>query len=243
MKIYNPIASGKASGRAFGGVFSFNRGLATFKRYVIPRNLNTTQQKITKTRFSTLTKYWKENLTYEQILLWQNWDLPWTDIYGNAVILTGINKFFIINSTLHQAGKSLRLIPPTLTPPTLVIADNSSATEFHLDVTQPSTAEVAAQHPFLFIEINGVGTGVGYDYYEFDIMGEGIPISRVPLEKNYHFIGILNEEDTIQNPDGEAIIGTMPGENIVLYSVRVERFNDQGYWSNSVITTRTLEPA
>lgn len=244
MKLYDPLYSGKASGRHAGGVFSFSRGLAIFKKYTIPHQPNSPEQQAVKNRFSYLTKYWASSLTYEQITLWNEWSLPWTDIYGNTVLLTGINKFCIINDTLLKCGRLIQPTPPTLTPSTLVIANTGNITEINLVVTQPTTEEFTTQEPFLFVEVCG---GAPYDDsewpYVMNILTPGIPISRRPLEKNYSFVGPWTEQDTITNPSGEAIISYPSQPTNRLVSIRATRINKQGFWSNTVTIANEIQAA
>lgn len=240
MKLYDPLYSGKASGRHAGGVFSFNRGLATFKKYTIPHQPNSPDQQTIKNRFSYLTKYWKNSLTYEQITLWNEWNLPWTDIYGNVVLLTGINKFCIINNTLLIAVLPLRLIPPTLTPSELIMTDISTPAEVYKDITPVSDVEIDAQHPFLFIEAQDVTTWEDAEGYVTYIETDGIPISRKPLTKNYKFIRANTELKEVERADHHAIISNSGISGTRLICLRVTRINEQGFWSNTVITTTQL---
>ena len=240
MKLYDPLYSGKASGRHAGGVFSFNRGLSTFKKYTIPHQPNSPEQQAIKNRFSYLTKYWKTSLTYEQITLWNEWNLPWTDIYGNAVLLTGINKFCICNDTLLIADYALRLTPPTLTPSELVITDLSSPGEVYKDITPILDAEVDAQHPFLFIECQDVTSWTDVEGYATYIETNGIPISRKPLTKNYKFVRANIELKEAERADHHVIISNSGIEGTRLICLKVTRINNQGFWSNTVITTTQL---
>lgn len=238
MRIYDPLYSGRASGKHAGGIFSHSRGLQTFKKFTMAHQPNTTAQRILKTQFSTLQKYWSKNLTYEQIVAWNEWTLPWTNSYGQSVILTGINKFFIVNRTLLKIGKTLRLTPPDLTPTELIITDDSAPNQILFRVTQLSAEEVAAQHPFLFIELAGEGTGSEDSAEMFLIVAEGIPQSTKPLNKQYKFIGTYTDTDEIANENGMVILDLHPIPNLPrLISIRVTRYNEQGMWTNPCVMT------
>jgi len=241
MKLYNPIGSGKASGKAYGGVFSFNRGLATFKKYTIPTIQNTVLQLLHRNRFSFLTKYWKNNLTYEQIQLWNEWSLLWTDIYGNAVTLTGINKFCIINNTLLIAGRQIRTVPPTLTPSTLVINNYVETGMQQNVIAQVSPAEIIAQAPFLFVEVIDLDWIENSEPYGMWVWSAGKPISQKPLNKNYSFAFVYTETDATQNPDGELITHSQTTGTDRLLCIKITRYNNQGFWSNTLNFNNVVE--
>lgn len=231
MKVYNPVASGKASGRAFGGVFSFNRGLGTFKKYVKSRQPNTQPQQDTKTRLSFLTKYWKTNLTYAQITLWNNWVLPWTDIYGATVLLTGINKFVICNDTLLRAERPITETPPTATPAELTITETTDPMWIILLVDGLPDAEVTAQEPFVKIEVQGTPSRVEYIDGQLGIFWNGMPRSRRPLEKNWKTIFYYNCRTGFNGIEELAIIIQTDTSLTGLQPIRLQRFNKWGYFS------------
>ena len=234
MKVYNPVSSGKASGRALGGVFSFNRGMATFKKYVKPRQPNTDEQQAVKTRFATLTKYWKNNLTYAQIVLWNDWDLPWLDIYGATVLLTGINKFVICNEILLKAGKSITEIPPTSTPSEITLTPTTDLRYTNLSIEGVSNAEVTAQEPFYEIQTPGIPETIETVTRQIGLYWDGMPRSRIPLEKNWKTILF---HDCVAGYEGveelKLLMQTITSE-IGLQPMRIQRFNKFGYWSGKV---------
>ena len=231
MKIYNPVASGKASGRALGGVFSYNRGLGTFKKYTKSFNPNTPAMQEVKSRFSLLTKYWSKSLTYAQITLWNNWSLPWTDIYGATVLLTGINKFLICNDTLLRAGKPITDIPPTATPSELTVVNTTYTDALTIQIDGIPDAEVTAQGSFIRVEILGDLQSINYLTGSLDIEATGISVSRRPLKKNYktvYFYDCRTGFDTVQ----ELVISiSKNGLPPSLQSVKIQRFNKWGFWS------------
>lgn len=231
MKVYDPVGSGKASGKAKGGVFSFNRGLATFKKYVIPVIQNTALQLVRKNRFSYLTKYWETNLTFEQCELWRLWSLPWADIYGHAVILTGINKFFICNETLLEAGKSMTLTPPTATPSEITATDVSDLTLLCVDVKGISSAEITAQSPFIRVEVLGDLESITYTTGLLKIKATGIPVSRVPLKKNWSAVYWYDCRAGFEGSQELEIRLDKTGLPPSQQGLRIQRFNKFGYWS------------
>ncbi|MCK5633377.1 hypothetical protein KAH94_06485, partial [bacterium] len=240
MKVKNPISSGKASGRGLGGVFSSNRGMETFKKYRKPHQPNTPEQQTVKTRFSFLTKYWEKSLTYEQITLWNNWNLPWTDIYGDPVLLTGMNKFVICNDTLLRGGQSMTDIPPTATPSEIIAVDTSTDDLLSVEVDGISNAEITAQTPFIQVKVLGNLQSISDATGIVFIKSKGISISRKPLKKNYKdvyyylcrsgFEGVQEFEiqlDTINQPP-------------TLQSIIIQRFNKWGYWSGPLTYTHPI---
>lgn len=231
MKVQNPVASGKASGRALGGVFSFNRGMGTFKKYVKTFRPNTEGQQIITTKFSYLTKFWKTELTYEEITLWNNWNLPWVDIYGDTVLLTGLNKFVICNSLLLEAEKDLTRIPPTETPSGLSITETTDPMWIKLIVDGIAAAEITAQEPFLRIQTCGTPSRVEYIDGQLGIYWDGMPISRKPLEKNWKTIFFYDCRSGFEGVEELKII--IQTENYLrgLQPIRIQRFNKWGYWS------------
>jgi len=234
MKVNNPLASGKASGRALGGVFSSNRGMETFKKYVKPFQPNTVEQGEVKTRFSYLTKYWKTDLTYAQITLWNNWALPWTDIYGNAVLLTGINKFVICNDTLLRAGKPLTLIPPTATPSALAITQTVDPMFLKYSINGIPDAEVTAQADFIRIQVPGTPSRVEYIDGQLGIYWNGMPVSRTPLEKNWKTIFFYDCRTGFDGIEELKVIIQTENNLKGLQPIRFQRFNKFGYWSGKV---------
>lgn len=231
MKLFNPLASGKASGKAYGGVFSFNRGLATFKRYVIPRIQNTAPQLVRKNRFSYLQKYWEKKLTFEQCELWRAWPLPWWDSYGHEVILTGINKFFKCNEILNEASKPLTDTPPTATPSEIIATDTSSTDLICVDVNGISNAEITAQADFLRIEILGELQSILYLVGGLIIKASGIPVSRIPLEKNWKAVYWYDCRPDLEGVQELEIQLDYDGSAPTLQGLRVQRLNKYGYWS------------
>jgi len=237
MKIFNPLASGKASGRALGGVFSSNRGMETFKKYVKTYQPNTAEQQDVKTRFAYLTKYWKTSLTYEQITLWNNWVLPWTDIYGDTVLLTGINKFVICNDTLLRAGKPITPTPPTETPSEITFSTLNTKDMLIMSIDGISNAEITAQDSFLQIEVIGELQFLNYIVGYLVIKSTGGKISRRPLEKNYHKVYWHNCRTGLEGITEIEIQIYKDLSVPSLQSLRVQRYNKFGYWSGKAIYT------
>jgi len=231
MKLFNPLASGKASGRAYGGVFSFNRGLATFKKYVIPRIQNTALQLVRKNRFSYLQKYWEKNLTFEQCELWRAWSLPWWDPYGHEVILTGINKFFKCNEILNEANKPLTDTPPTATPSEITASDTSSADVVCVEIAGLPNAEITAQSDFLRIEILGDLQSISYATGILQIKSTGISVSRTPLEKNYAAVYWYNCRPDFEGITELVILLDTNSNPSTLQGLRIQRMNKYGFWS------------
>jgi len=237
MKIYNPIGSGKASGKAFGGVFSYNRGLPTFKKYVLPVQRNTTETRNIKNRFSFITKYWKTQLTLEQITAWNEWPLPWTDIYGHEVTLTGINKFFICNETLHRAGKAISVDPPTLTPSELTFSSFQESETLYAAIKGISNSEISNQESFVKIECALETFLAANEDPEFYLNGHGLPISRKILEKNYTLAGFISCHPNTEGITDWDIFVTTDETSHKVGAVRFTRFNKWGFWSSSVVLT------
>jgi len=231
MKLFNPLASGKASGRAYGGVFSFNRGLATFKKYVIPRIQNTALQLVRKNRFSYLQKYWEKNLTFEQCELWREWSLPWWDSYGHEVILTGINKFFKCNEILNEANKPLTNTPPTATPSEITASDTSSADVVCVEIAGIPNSEITAQSDFLRIEILGDLQSISYATGVLQIKVIGISVSRTPLEKNWTAVYWYNCRPNFEDITELVILLDTNSNPSTLQGLRVQRMNKYGFWS------------
>jgi len=241
MKLYDPLHSGKASGKHAGGVYSFNRGLATFKKYTIPHQPNSPEQQAIKNRFSYLTKYWKTSLTYEQITLWNEWNLPWTDIYGNIVLLTGINKFCICNDTLHAAGKTITDIPPTETPSELTLQTDAYTDVIATTIDGISNAEITAQTPFLIIDILGDLQSFTYTTGLLKIFATGIPISRTPLEKNYTTVYYYDCRPDLEGLTELTILLQKSDTPPSLQSIRIQRLNKFGFWSAESTYINSIE--
>jgi hypothetical protein len=240
MRLYNPASSGKASGRALGGVFSHNRGLATFKKFTLSAQPNTESQTKFKSFFAQLQQFWATQLTYDEILLWNSYVMPWTNPYGQTVILTGINKFNTINSTLLQANKPIQRTPPTLTP-SLISAVLSVQTDYlYINITECSVDEINAQAPFYCVEVAGDTDIEENEPDHFWALSQGKPISQKVLEKDYIFYKFRDALINGSNPQDWYIQIWSPQNIQKLLTVRITKYNSQGNFTAPIVYSKPI---
>jgi len=102
-----------------GTTFSRNRGGAYVRTKVSPVQPHTPAQSVARASFSAIAKLWATGLSAEQRLAWSTYASthPYTNIFGDSIILSGIAIFQAISRALNQIGVATLLPAPTLPPP------------------------------------------------------------------------------------------------------------------------------
>lgn len=105
MKMTGLIAT-DLSGTLGGIVASHNRFGTYFRAHVIPTDPSTSLQNAIRTAFTTLVNLWTNTLTDVQRISWNTWaaNVPFTDVIGNEIFLTGQNAYIRNNVPRLQAA-------------------------------------------------------------------------------------------------------------------------------------------
>lgn len=100
-------------GSLLGTTFSRNRGGSFVRGKVSPVQPLTARQTAQRAIFSDLTKGW-QTLTPAQQNAWIAWAVinKVTDVFGNAITLSGINAYLKINATILTFGGAIITLPP-----------------------------------------------------------------------------------------------------------------------------------
>lgn len=110
---FGTIAS-DARGKINGIVYSKNKFGSYTRRKVSPANPNTPSQSAVRSSFSALSKAWSGTLTQAERAAWISFaaTYPRTDVFGNSIIITGLNMYISLNQRLVQIGAAQISTPP-----------------------------------------------------------------------------------------------------------------------------------
>ena len=135
MKIKNPLMSIDARGRyALALVYSIWRGLNYARTFVVPTNPQTGRQLTVRGFLTTAVRAWA-GLTQAQRDNWndESKDVKTTDVFGDNVIISGINYYTALSTIAQDLGEVPVSDPPTAKPPknvdTVVIATGALSGE------------------------------------------------------------------------------------------------------------------
>lgn len=143
-----------ARGKLKGVVYSKNRSGSYVRGKVTPVNPVSSYQQATRNTFSILSKNWSHLLTAAQRQSWVNFAnlFPINDIFGNSIVLTGLNAYLKINARLQEAGATLLTTAPAdqyvMTPlvDTLVATVAGSVMTFK----QETVADAVTTYAYLY---------------------------------------------------------------------------------------------
>jgi len=109
MKINFGAAVADARGKFAGNVFSKSRFGAYIRRKSSPTQPRSTKQNSVRSSFSQFAKRWGSTLTEIQRAAWRSLAAahPVTNVFGNSVILTGLQLYVQVNQNLAQVGVAL----------------------------------------------------------------------------------------------------------------------------------------
>jgi hypothetical protein len=119
MKIKNPLMSIDARGRyALALVYSIWRGLNYARAFVVPTNPQSGRQLTVRGFLTTAVRAWAD-LTQDQRDNWndESKDVKTTDVFGDNVIISGINYYTALSTIAQDLGETPVSDPPTAKPP------------------------------------------------------------------------------------------------------------------------------
>lgn len=116
-KVQFSVAVGDMRNKAGGAVFTKNRAGAVVRRKVSPTQPRSTSQMQTRASFAFLSKSWANTLTATQRAGWIALAAanPRTDVFGNTIVLTGLQLYQACNRALASIGQAyISSAPATL---------------------------------------------------------------------------------------------------------------------------------
>lgn len=101
-------------GSIAGNTFSRNRGGAYSRNRVTPLNPRSATQQLVRSAITDLSTQWSTVLSQAQRDSWTSLAqaFPATDVFGAAIVLTGLQMFVRQNTPLAYIGETLLLNPP-----------------------------------------------------------------------------------------------------------------------------------
>ena len=196
-KVFNPLQSERASGKASGGIFQSWRGLNVFRKFTMPTIRNTVTQMKRRGNFSITSKNWKEILTQPERDSWNALKLTIHDLWAVSIRATGLDLYKKINEVLLDAGKTLLTLAPTTTSmagPLCTIKNDATANE--ITVPKPSADEVTEYAPFFDVWVAGLSAFVETVANVTLITTVGVSPSINPGKNSFRHIAFVNENST-----------------------------------------------
>lgn len=160
-----------------GTTFSRNGGGAYARARVTPLNPRSTRQSIVRAAFGANAKNWGGQLTADQRQAWTFFaqSNPSVDVFGAAIILSGIAMFQRLNQVLANIGETLI----TDAPADLSVPAIAAALSLAVDASAPSITVTT--------DTQAVVTGAAY--YVFAT--RPLPPGRIPQKSDYRYIATI----------------------------------------------------
>lgn len=170
---FGTIAS-DARGKINGIVYSKNKFGSYTRRKVTPANPNSPAQSAVRSSLSVLAKNWSGLLTAAERAAWISFaaSYPRTDVFGNSIVITGLNMYISLNQRLNQIGSALIATPP---PSNIV-------TPLTFDFTSYTAASSGNN---ITIPITG-GGGTDTNVYVFG--QKPLPAGKIPTTSLFRFL-------------------------------------------------------
>lgn len=147
-KVQFSVAVGDMRNKAGGAVFTKNRAGAVVRRKVSPTQPRSTSQTTVRSNFTYLSKRWANDLTAADRAGWIALAAanPRTDVFGNTIVLTGLQLYMAVNRALESIGQADIDAPPATlsaeaTGPITVVASAGGPTLTVLPATFNSAAD------------------------------------------------------------------------------------------------------
>lgn len=194
MKVLNPKGSERASGRFIGSVFMTRKGTNIIRKYVYPTTKYTDPQLIRRENFSTLSANWRDVLTDANRTTWNALKLVVTDIWKNAIQLSGINLYKKLNEDLLDAGKSLIANAPIsspMTPPNATMTTDGTGN--YVTIPKPTADEITEYAPFCSVWVAGTSVFISTASNSTIITTTGILPSRQAQKNMFRRICFVTE--------------------------------------------------
>ncbi len=202
-----------ARGKIGGIVYSRNQFGSYVREKVSPVQPSTVRQTIVRERVTTLSKRWFTTLTEAQRLAWIAFAkvTPVTNVFGNPILLTGLNAYLRLNGVLTNAGEPAIDIPP---------AD--------LAITALNTATVAMAAGAGTAAITFTDTPLPANHTLYLFATQGLSSGRFFFKPFYRFVGVSAPVEISPFAAGglyTAIFGTMIVGSAVGWLIKVSRNN------------------
>ncbi len=164
-----------ARGKIGGIVYSRNQFGGYVREKVSPVQPSTALQTIVRERVTTLSKRWFTTLTNDQRISWIAFAkvTPVTNVFGNPILLTGINAYLRLNGTLLAAAQAVIDDPPS-----------------DLAVISLTTATVAMSRGAGTANIIFTATPLGANDMLYIFATQGLSPGRFFFKPFYRFIGV-----------------------------------------------------
>lgn len=156
-----------------GSVFSRNKGGAYVRTKVSPVQPRTPAQLAQRAIFSTNAKAWSGLLTPAQRAEWTAFALafPLTNVFGNAITISGLAAYGQLNNVLGTIGISAELDPPadkSVVPLAAVTGLTNDATAGTLELTTDAQASLVGTKYYVFATSNlAAGITPGQSKFRF----------------------------------------------------------------------------
>jgi hypothetical protein len=203
-KVMTPLMSGKASGRFMQMVFQAWRGLAVVREFEAPTQPHTARQMAVRAIFSAISKYWAGTLTEGLRIAWANFVFRWTDLWGNAVSLTGLNLFQKFNFILRDSGRNYQTTTPPPIAPSQITTTKSVTSEIVYQIVSIPMSEVTAQDTFVDCWLAGAGTVTEIaeeaEGTVITVSTQGMPQGVNPVKSNYKHLAYITQVVRTNNP-------------------------------------------
>lgn len=204
-----------ARGKIGGMVYSRNTSGAYIRTKVTPVNPVSEFSSRSRGIFKTISQLWATGLTDVQRAAWRTFASthPFTNIFGDALILSGVAMFQAVNRRFGELGVTYLLTPT---------GDYSSDTVVGYDV--PLFTETAAVPISVILNILTAGTAPTHGVF-YAFMTPPIPEGRVPQKNDFRLINSPTE-------------GTFTAPDFDIVSLVTSRFSDRAFPLGSIVYFR-----
>lgn len=173
---FGPLAN-DARGKVAGIVYSKNKSGSYTRTKVTPANPRTAAQTLVRQTLSTLTKAWSGTLTNGERASWKAYaaTYPRLNVFGNSIVLNGLNMFLSLNSVLQNTGNAISTTPPA----------SNVINPIPIDPTS-----FAAQTAPL-VEFSQTALAIDTDDMFYIFAARPLPAGRQPVKSDYRFLEAL----------------------------------------------------
>jgi len=245
-KVFNPLSSIKASGKFQMSVFSNWRGLATVREFVAPTQPHTVRQMAVRSNLTEICKYWA-TLPEGIRKAWQNAVWKWTDLWGTAVSLTGLNLFLKFNFIIHDYRKDYQTTPPPIpAPPELSLTIPTLVGYLRQGINPITGAEKNQFNPFVDIWVAGTIKSATYDPMTLSvtITTSGMPQGVNPVKSDFrHAIYMPDSNEGIQNIFVYSDLPTVNFTTPTRVALILRRYSKTGSYSAVQKVSEIVQPA
>lgn len=179
---FGPLAN-DARGKIAGIVYSKNKSGAYTRTKVTPANPSTPAQTLVRQNLGNLAQQWSGTLASSDRAAWTSYaaTYPRLDVFGNSIVLNGLNMFISLNTVLLNTGNPIATDPPA----------NNIVTPIPTD---PAYIQVVESTGILHFSQTGAQVDGDDVYYLF--AAAPMAAGRNPVKSDYRFIGTLTPGTT-----------------------------------------------